>query len=54
MVLIAGTGSYCALLNSIDSDFSNTTSVELIGSGGWGNLLGDQGSGKTRCLAIVK
>jgi N-acetylglucosamine kinase-like BadF-type ATPase len=47
LVLIAGTGSYCALLKPIEFDSrAIERQIELISAGGWGHLLGDQGSGK--------
>lgn len=48
MVIISGTGSKCVLVNPI-KDISTMTSFDDIvsySSGGWGNLLGDEGSGR--------
>jgi N-acetylglucosamine kinase len=47
LVIISGTGSKCVLINPID-DVKSVNSFEdlkLFSSGGWGNLLGDEGSG---------
>lgn len=46
LVIISGTGSKCVLVNPL-SDAANLTSLDDIpcySSGGWGNLLGDEGS----------
>ena len=46
LVVISGTGSKCVLVNPI-SDFTQIKSFDDIASfssGGWGNLLGDEGS----------
>ncbi len=48
LVIISGTGSKCVLVNPID-DMSKLTSfddINSLSSGGWGNMLGDEGSGK--------
>jgi N-acetylglucosamine kinase-like BadF-type ATPase len=47
LVLISGTGSKCVLVNPIE-DQSKLTSfddINSLSSGGWGNMLGDEGSG---------
>lgn len=47
LVVISGTGSKCVLVNPIN-DFSHMRSFDDIlslSSGGWGNMLGDEGSG---------
>lgn len=50
LVIISGTGSKCVLVNPVD-DFSQLKSFDDIAcysTGGWGNLLGDEGSGKLK------
>lgn len=46
MVLIAGTGSNCVLLEPINT-VRSVGELVLASSGGWGCLLGDEGSGNT-------
>lgn len=47
LVMIAGTGSNCVLVNpTLSSDDGGATrSLEMHNTGGWGCLLGDEGSG---------
>jgi N-acetylglucosamine kinase len=55
LVIISGTGSKCVLVNPI-SNLSNLNTLDDIGifsSGGWGNLLGDEGSGNSRALIFA-
>lgn len=46
IVVISGTGSNCVLINPIDETIPLETFDQLkcFSSGGWGNLLGDEGS----------
>jgi len=46
IVLISGTGSNCILVNPIDQDFQicSLKQISYSNSGGWGNILGDEGS----------
>lgn len=46
IVLISGTGSNCILVNPIDENLQLTSldQIKSCNSGGWGNLLGDEGS----------
>ena len=47
LVVISGTGSKCVLVNPVD-DFKKLKSfddIKCYSTGGWGNLLGDEGSG---------
>lgn len=48
IVLISGTGSNCILVNPIESNkqIESLDQINCSNSGGWGNLLGDEGSGK--------
>lgn len=45
IVLIAGTGSNCVLLNPAHGNISSPNELDLKSTGGWGCLLGDEGSG---------
>lgn len=47
LVIISGTGSKCVLINPIDDakSLNSFEDLKLFSSGGWGNLLGDEGSG---------
>ena len=48
IVIISGTGSNCVLINPINQELHKLESLHQIASnqaGGWGNLLGDEGSG---------
>ena len=56
LVVISGTGSICVLVNSVN-EFESLKSFDDIrshSSGGWGNLLGDEGSGKSLDGNILK
>ncbi len=46
IVLISGTGSNCILVNPIDESvqISSLDQIKYSNSGGWGNILGDEGS----------
>lgn len=46
MVLISGTGSNCILVNPIEQNkqLHSLDQIKCCNSGGWGNLLGDEGS----------
>lgn len=46
VVLISGTGSNCILVNPIDESckLKSLDQINISNSGGWGNLLGDEGS----------
>lgn len=46
IVLISGTGSNCILVNPIDENkqLDSLDQIKFCNSGGWGNLLGDEGS----------
>lgn len=44
IVLIAGTGSNCLLVNPSNGETSNDQ-LDMWNTGGWGCLLGDEGSG---------
>lgn len=48
LVIISGTGSKCVLINPLDEKarLGSFDDLECFSSGGWGNLLGDEGSGK--------
>lgn len=50
LVIISGTGSKCVLVNPLNTNESKKLTsfddVESFSSGGWGNLLGDEGSGQ--------
>lgn len=48
IVLISGTGSNCSLVNPISGNrrIDSLDQINCSNSGGWGNLLGDEGSGK--------
>ena len=47
IVVISGTGSNCVLINPLDESIKmdSLDQIKCISSGGWGNLLGDEGSG---------
>ena len=48
LVIISGTGSKCVLINPLDDQGAKLGSfddLKCFSSGGWGNLLGDEGSG---------
>ena len=44
--MISGTGSNCILVNPIDESkqLDSMKEIKNFNSGGWGNLLGDEGS----------
>lgn len=44
-VLIAGTGSNCVLVNPLNDKLKTLDQIEYIYAGGWGSVLGDEGSG---------
>jgi len=46
IVVISGTGSNCVLINPLDESIKmdSLDQIKCISSGGWGNLLGDEGS----------
>jgi N-acetylglucosamine kinase len=48
LVVISGTGSKCVLINPIKNleQMNTFDDIASYSSGGWGNLLGDEGSGK--------
>lgn len=59
IVIISGTGSNCVLINPIDDEIANKkeSSLHEIASnksGGWGNLLGDEGSAYWIALKAIK
>jgi N-acetylglucosamine kinase len=47
LVVISGTGSKCVLVNPIGdlAAIKSFDDISCFSSGGWGNLLGDEGSG---------
>ncbi len=45
-MLIAGTGSNCVLVNPLNEKLKSLDQIEYIYAGGWGSVLGDEGSGK--------
>lgn len=49
IVVISGTGSNCVLINPIDDNNKPESfdQIKCFSSGGWGNLLGDEGSGNS-------
>jgi N-acetylglucosamine kinase-like BadF-type ATPase len=46
IVVISGTGSNCVLINPIEesSHIESLSEIKTFNSGGWGNMLGDEGS----------
>lgn len=57
IVIISGTGSNCTLINPIDQELHKLESLNQIASnrsGGWGNLLGDEGSAYWIALKAIK
>ena len=46
LVIISGTGSKCVLVNPLPdmSTLSSFDDINSLSSGGWGNMLGDEGS----------
>ena len=51
IVLIAGTGSNCVLVNPIKTKINSLTEIQTYSIGGWGSILGDEGSGKLVYIA---
>lgn len=47
LVVISGTGSKCVLINPLNENekLESFDDIKVYSSGGWGNLLGDEGSG---------
>jgi N-acetylglucosamine kinase len=47
LVVISGTGSKCVLVNPMSDlvAIESFDDISCFSSGGWGNLLGDEGSG---------
>ncbi len=50
-MIISGTGSNCVLLNPQSN--SKTDTITTYSAGGWGSLLGDEGSGETMRLRLI-
>lgn len=54
IVLISGTGSNCVLVNPLNNNFNSIDEIEAHNTGGWGNLLGDEGSGFWIATQLIK
>lgn len=54
MVLISGTGSYCVLVNPLEKKFKSIDDIEIFSSGGWGSILGDEGSAFWISIQLIK
>ena len=50
-MIISGTGSNCILINPLNN---NTENISYHNVGGWGNLLGDEGSGYWTAQKAIK